>query len=139
MRRFLVDTGPLVALLNPRDRHHQWARALFATIEPPAYTCEVVLAEASFLLRDSVKGQTALLRLVQAGVLQCEFRMFDEIEALATLMKRFDSVPMSLADACLVRMSEIEHDSKLATLDADFRIYRRNQRHVIPTLMPKHR
>ena len=139
MRRFLVDTGPLVALLNPRDHHHQWARSLFATLEPPVFTCEVVLAEACFLLRGSVKGQAALLQLVKDGALRCEFRMFDEIVAVTALMRRFASVPMSLADACLVRMCELDRDTKLATLDADFRVYRRNQRHVISTLMPTDR
>ncbi len=132
----MVDTGPLVALLNRRDRHHQWVREILDAIEPPMYTCEAVVSEACFLLSRIAGGPDALLELLAANVVQTDFRLADEILAVRNLMRKFATVPMSLADACLVRMSELEASTLVLTLDSDFRIYRRNRRQVIPTIAP---
>lgn len=77
-----------------------------------------------------------MLELLAKDVLRIDFHMRSEVEPLQVLMRKFASVPMSLADACLVRMAELHVESKIITLDADFRVYRRNRRHVIPTVMP---
>ncbi len=135
MTRVFVDTGPFVALLNRRDRHHAWAREMFSTLGPPVYTCEAVISETCFLLGRS-GGEHAMLDMLSHGIVKVDFRMALEIDALRTLMLKFSNVPMSLADACLVRMSELEPDSVVVTLDGDFRVYRRNRRHVIPTITP---
>jgi uncharacterized protein len=134
--RVVIDTGPLVALLNQRDRHHTWIREVLAAVEPPVFTCEAVVSEACFLLRQLAGGQDAVLELLSNGVVKVDFRMLSEIDALQELMRKFANVPMSLADACLVRMTELDAPSTIVTLDSDFRIYRRNRRQVIPTIMP---
>ncbi|MEP7347295.1 MAG: PIN domain-containing protein [Gemmatimonadaceae bacterium] len=136
MTRVLIDTGPVVALLNRRDRHHAWVRDVLDTVEPPIFTCEAVVSEACFLLERFTGGQDAVLELLAKGVLKVDFRMLSEIDALRGLMRKFTNVPMSLADACLVRMTEIDTQSVILTLDSDFRVYRRNRRQVIPTIMP---
>jgi uncharacterized protein len=136
VKRFLVDTGPLVALLNRRDRHHGWARQTFDTVEPPIFSCEAVLSEACSLLGGSTGGADAVLELLANDVIKVDFSMEPEVAALRALMKKFADVPMSLADACLVRMTELEPQSIIVTLDADFRVYRRNRRRSIPTIMP---
>lgn len=136
MNRVVVDTGPLVALLNRKDRHHGWVREVLDTIEPPVFTCEAVISEACFLLSRIRGGQDAVLELVSKDILKVDFRLSPEIDSVRGLMKKFQSVPMSFADACLVRMSELEPDSRILTLDSDFRVYRRNRRHAIPTVMP---
>lgn len=136
MTRVLVDAGPLVAWLNRRERHHTWARNTLDAIEPPLYTCEAVLTEALFLLSRARGGRDALFELVERDIIKPDFRLRPELDAVRTLMRKFAGVPMSLADACLVRMTEIEPDSIVLTLDGDFRVYRRNRRQVIPTIMP---
>ena len=136
MTRVIIDTGPLVALLNRRDSHHAWVREVLDTIEPPIFTCEAVVSEACFLLRRLVGGQEAVLELLSKDVLKVDFRMLSEIDALRGLMHKFTNVPMSVADACLVRMTELDVQSVIVTLDGDFRVYRRNRRQVIPTIMP---
>lgn len=136
MTRVVVDTGPLAALLNRRDRYHPWAREVLDSIPPPIFTCEAVLSEACFLLRRTSGGEEALLELVAADIVKPEFRISQEIEALRTLMRRFAGVPMSLADACLVRMTEIDVRTVILTLDSDFRLYRRNRRQIIPLIAP---
>jgi len=132
----IVDTGPLVALLNRRDRHYQWARDVLDRIEPPLLTCEAVVSEACFLLQRLSGGQDAILELLARSIVRVSFTLDAEVDALRALMKRFADVPMSLADACLVRMTELAPRSQVLTLDAAFRIYRRNRRLMIPTIMP---
>lgn len=136
MTSVIVDTGPLVALLNRRERHHTWAAKTLDTIEPPLFTCDAVLSEACFLLQEIDGGPDAVMALVARGIVKSEFRVMMEVEPVRTLMKKFASVPMSLADACIVRMAELDQKSIVLTLDSDFRIYRRNKRQVVPTLMP---
>jgi predicted nucleic acid-binding protein len=136
MSRIVVDTGPLVALLNGRDRHHDWVRQVLDTVEPPVFTCEAVISEACFLLSRIRNGQDAVFELLSKEILKVDFRLTSEVDAVRALMRKFQSIPMSFADACLVRMSELEPSSRLLTLDGDFRVYRRNRRQAIPTVMP---
>lgn len=100
------------------------------------FTCEAVISEACFLLRRASGGQDAVLATLGRGVLRVDFRLADEVVALQGLMARFANVPMSLADACLVRMTELDTRSTVLTLDGDFKVYRRNRRQAIPTIMP---
>ena len=137
MTRVIVDTGPIVALLNRRDNHHSWAREVLDTLEPPIFTCESVVSEACFLLRGLAGGPDAVLDLLMADVVNIDFRLASEIAPLRGLMRKFANVPMSLADACLVRMTELDPHSVIVTLDSDFKVYRRNRRQLIPTIMPQ--
>ncbi|HEY7893959.1 MAG TPA: PIN domain-containing protein [Gemmatimonadaceae bacterium] len=136
MTRVLLDTGPLVALLNRRDQYHAWARSVLDTVTPPVFTCEAVLSEACFLLARVAGGADAVLALVAADILRVEFQIGVEIAAVRHLAQRFTSVPMSFADACLVRMTELELRSVVLTIDSDFKRYRRNRRHVVPVITP---
>jgi predicted nucleic acid-binding protein len=136
-RGVIVDTGPLVAFLNKRDTWHEWAVGQLAAIEPPLETCEAVVSEAVFLLRVDPRGSDALLELVERNLVVCSFHLNDALEHVRRLMKRYQDVPMSLADACLVRMTEERRASRVLTLDSDFRRYRRLGRQVIPLIAPK--
>jgi predicted nucleic acid-binding protein len=135
-RAVLLDTGPLVALLNRRDRYHRWATEQWADLEPPVLTCEPVLTEACFLLRELSGGPATILELVARGAVKAGYRVEADVEALGKLMTRYAEVPMSLADACLVRMAEQHPGATVFTLDRDFRVYRAHGRRVIPVVMP---
>lgn len=137
MTRIILDTGPLIAILNGRDEHHQWATDQLRRIDPPLLTCEAVIAEACFLLRRYHGGSQGVLEMIRRGLVSPGFQLSEHTEPVANLMKKYSDVPMSLADACLVRMAEIVSDCALLTLDSDFRIYRRNGRQVIPLLTPR--
>jgi predicted nucleic acid-binding protein len=108
----------------------------FGELLPPLLTCEPVLTEAAFLVRRAGGTGGEIPALVRKGVLRVAFAVQQEAAALEALMRRYRNVPMSLADACLVRMSEATDEATVFTLDADFGIYRRRGRMVIPTLMP---
>lgn len=130
----LLDTGPLVALLVTKERHHQWATEALR-VNARIVTCESVLSEAFFLLRPSDRASRALRGMVDDEAFEV-MSLAAEQKSVVKLMERYRSVPMSFADACLVRLSELIPQSVVATLDSDFRVYRRNGRQVIPLLTP---
>jgi predicted nucleic acid-binding protein len=132
----LIDAGPLVAYLVREEEHHEWVRDQFALQRPPLLTCEPVLTEAAYLVGQAQGRSTALLELLERGVLQVAFSLGDEVQPVRRLMERYQNVPMALADACLVRMAELRDDATVFTLDSDFGIYRKHGRQVIPVLGP---
>ncbi len=130
----LIDTGPLVALLNRKDRFHAWTAAQWNQIAPPMLTCEAVVSEACFLLSAIKGGSDQVLLLLQRKILAISFNLDEHLEPIRKLLFKYQSVPMSMADACLVRMSELHSNSQVFTLDRDFNLYRKNGRQVIPTI-----
>ena len=134
-RNVIIDTGPLVAFVDRKDSYHAWALATWDGIEPPLLTCEPVLSEACFLLQNLSDGPATVMELVERGVIAVKFDVESEAARIRRLLTRYANVPMSLADACLVRMTELWSRGSLLTLDADFRIYRKEGRQVIPLLM----
>ena len=136
-RVVLLDTGPLVAFLHRRDHYHQWAVEQFSRIAPPMYTCEPVLTEACYLLETLPGGCESVLRMLETGALRISLHSEAELTAINTLMTRYGNVPMSLADACLVRMSELNATAVVLSLDSDFMIYRKHGRNVVPLITPK--
>lgn len=136
MSACLADTGALVALLDRADSHHTWALECFKTLRPPLFTCESVLAETSYLLRDLPRSLEALTRLHRDEILKVAFDFEAHAPLVWRLLAKYRDVPMDFADACLVRLSELHADCVVWTTDSDFGVYRRHGRQVIPTLCP---
>ena len=136
METVIADTGPLVALLRREDSDHAWAAERFRELTTPLVTCDAVLSEALFLLNPSAGGARKLLDLVDRGLVVPSFDLAAELNAVSQLLRRFEDVPMSLADACLVRMAELHDDARVFTLDSDFKVYRRHRRQVTPLPYP---
>ena len=97
-------------------------------------TCEEALSEAFHLVGSG--GLAAVGTLLHRGALRLGFDLAKELDMVLKLMGKYVDVPMSLADACLVRMTETLADPVVLTTDLDFRIYRRNGRNVIPCVTP---
>ncbi len=133
----LLDTGPLVAALSRDDGAHVWAREQFQSLEAPFLTCEAIISEACHLLRRTRGGPGAVLALLDSGALRIGMDLTSELSAVRKLHDRYRNVPASLADVCLVRMSEIYDACLVLTLDSDFHVYRRHGRKVIPVLTPR--
>jgi predicted nucleic acid-binding protein len=132
----LIDTGPLISFLASGLTHHSWTCDQWKLFRPPLLTCEPVLTEAAFLLKREGREADPLFALLERGVIRIALDIQEEYADLRALMHRYRNRPMSLADACLVRMSELYALGEVFTLDADFRIYRRHGNKVIPVLMP---
>jgi uncharacterized protein len=133
----VVDTGPIVALLDADDQHHKWVAAQFARLRSPLLTCEAVLTEASFLIARVGENASAVTALVDRGVLSVKPLFDGESASITRLVRKYANVPISLADACLVRLVELTPHATLFTLDSDFEIYRQKGRSVIPLLAPQ--
>ena len=131
----LVDAGFVLALIDRRDGHHAWAAAQAGKFARPWLTCEAAASEAFHLLGDA--GVGPLGTLLRRGALRVAFRLDEHVEPVMRLMEKYANVPMSFADACLVRMTETLADPVLLTTDSDFRIYRRHSRHVVPCVLPQ--
>jgi predicted nucleic acid-binding protein len=136
-RRAIADTGPLVAFLDRAERHHRWVGQRIAELEAPLLVCEPVLAEAMFLLARSGKGQDALFGLLENGALRIALHVEDHVTALRTLHRKYADRPMSLADACIVRMAELHKRHAVLTLDSDFSIYRKHGSQPLTLIEPE--
>ncbi len=134
--RLILDTGPWVALHCRSERHHEWAKAQFAKSTEPLLTCEAVVAETCFLLARAGFDPAKALALIERGVVQVAMSLAEEISTVQALFHRYDNVPASLADACLIRLSELYDPCRVLTLDSDFHVYRRHGRKAIPVLAP---
>ncbi len=132
----ITDAGIIVGLIYQKDQWHEWTKEQSKHLLPPFLTCEAVITEACFLLQDISDGEQNVLGMIADGYLQIDFSLSDEAESVKFLMKKYDSVPMSLADACLVRMSEQYENSVVFTVDGDFVIYRKNGKQEIPLIIP---
>lgn len=133
----IFDSGVLVALIDKREQFHQWASEQAQIITPPFVTCEAVITETCFLLRNVHNGSEAVLSMIEDGILQIDFSLSAEITKIKQLMNKYKDVPMSLADACLVRMSELIDNAVVFTLDSDFHIYRKSGKKKIDLIIPQ--
>jgi predicted nucleic acid-binding protein len=134
---YLIDTGPLVASINRRDQWHEWALHELGLIPPPLLTCEAVISEAHFLLAQVHGGRDALMGMLADQLIQVPWQLTEELSPVRELLRKYQSVPMSLAEACLVRMAEQYAESTIVTIDSDFRIYRMNRNQAIPVIIPE--
>ena len=132
----IIDTGPLVAFFDRSERHHGWVAERVEELEAPLLVCEPVLTEALYLLARYSGAQQALFELLQNGALHIAFRIEEHVDALRRLMQKYRDTPMSLADACVVRMAEIHEQHDVLTLDSDFSVYRKHGRVPLTLICP---
>jgi len=128
----IADTGLLKALLDRSDEHHHWAHNQFR-LHAPFVTCEAVLDELAHLLADPRLG----MKMVARGDLVLAFELRENAGAVLDLLEKYANLPMDLADACIVRMTELTGACKVWTVDrSDFRVYRRHGRQAVPCVFP---
>jgi predicted nucleic acid-binding protein len=137
MEAFLTDSGPLVALLDRSDQHHEWVSEQFSRLSGPLLTCEGAITEAVHLLKDAGVGPWDVVELVEREIVVVRFNLESNVDRVVSLMKKYADTPMDFVDACLVAMTEGKRECRLLTLDSDFRIYRRFERQTIPLIAPK--
>ena len=136
--KIIVDAGPLVALFTTDDENHGWALEIFGALPPPLYTTEPAITEAAYFLNSAGVPARRLLGRVENGALKIPFQLDEQAGAVAALMDKYGE-RMDLADATLVRLSELFADCQVLTTDyKDFSIYRRHGRQSIPLLTPPH-
>jgi predicted nucleic acid-binding protein len=138
MKRILVDTGPLVAILSSRDEYHDTCVSALQQMSGALLSCWPVITEACWLLRHSPNAIQQLLLGVDRGFLELLPLSGSEAEAIASLMKRYEEIRPQLADAALVYLANREQIDTIFTLDyRDFSIYRGVRKrafHIVPEL-----
>jgi predicted nucleic acid-binding protein len=130
----IADTGVIVALLARNDAVHDWAADAFRR-HAPFFVCDAVLSEAGSFFSNPV----ALLRLVARGdlVFDPDFVLADQLPRVLALVTKYADQPMDVADACIVRMTELSDRCKVWTVDRyDFTVYRRHGRQPVPCEFP---
>jgi predicted nucleic acid-binding protein len=129
----ILDAGPLIAALNRQDEHHRWACDILERLGPPFYSCPEAMAEAA-----AMTGQpAAIVEMIQSEEIILEFDLSEQAANVLLLLKKYADRDMDLADACIVRMTELMRDSRVVTLDRlDFAVYRRNGRDLVPVITP---
>jgi predicted nucleic acid-binding protein len=135
-RGAIADTGPLVAYLDRAERNHAWALERIRELDPPLLVCEPVLAEAMYLLGDLPKAREVLFDLLDNGALRVAFQLEEHVAELRALHRKYRDRPMSLADACIVRMAELFDEHRVLTLDSDFAVYRKHGRQPLELIHP---
>jgi len=129
MRRVLVDTGPLVAILSKNDEHHERCVEALRSLPGPLFSCWPVITEAAWLLRKSARGVQELLRGIGSGFVEILPLGSLDANGLADLMKKYASLRPQLADAALVYLGHRNGIETVFTLDRrDFSVYRTSRK-----------
>ena len=131
--KHILDAGPLIAALNARDTHHRWACQTLERLGAPLYSCPEAMAEAA-----AMTGRPSqIVEMIQAEEIVLAFDLSAQTAGVLSLLRKYRDHGMDLADACIVRMTELMRDCKVVTVDrADFAVYRRNSRELIPVIVP---
>ncbi len=128
----IADTGVIVALLAGDDPWHAWAAEAFRQ-RSPFFTCDAVVAEACSFFPDP----RPVLTLISRGDLLLDFNLAEQMPRVLALVTKYADRPMDLADACVVRMTELNERCKVWTVDrGDFLAYRRHGRQAVPYEFP---
>jgi uncharacterized protein len=121
----LVDTGPLVALLDRSDPYHLTCQETLSSLEDSLVTVWPVVTEAMYMLRSYWQAQDALWEMIDTAAVEILVLGKDDVARMRELMRKYRDLPMDLADAALVRVAERERLRRIFTLDRrDFQIYR---------------
>jgi predicted nucleic acid-binding protein len=135
MSQTIMDSGPLVAWFAKRDSHHQWATRVIEELPAGALVCEAVLAEVCHLVAKDGVPAASVLKLVEQNDLVL-VSLVGEISAVRALMEQYKDAPMDFADACVVRMAELNPGATICTTDGHFRFFRKSSGEIITVLAP---
>ena len=110
--------------------------AAIQELRKPLATCEAVIAEACYLLRDLSGAPETVIENVEKGVFQIALTLPKSAAAVRRILRKYRDLPIDFADACLIRMAEELNTCEILTLDSDFDIYRWNRTRSFQLLIP---
>ena len=124
MKPVLLDTGVIVALLDRSERRHEACAEVIRELEAPLITCEAVITESCYLLRNLAGAAGAVIDNVAAGIFQVPFQLSREAASVKQVLRKYRDRQIDLADACLIRLADEFGTADILTLDRDFAVYR---------------
>ncbi len=107
MKRIIADTGVIVALIDKREEFHDWTSSHAKTLPVPFLTCETVISESCFLLHNVHNGEKTVLSYIRKRILQIDFSLSAEIEAVETLISKYESKFHSVTTECSSRRGDL--------------------------------
>jgi predicted nucleic acid-binding protein len=120
---WLIDAGPLIALIRQDDRDHRVCVRALASLPSPVATTWPVVTEAVHVV-ETPRGKDAIFEMLERRSLQLLPLDAGDIPRIRSLIHKYRTQPMDLADATLVRVAERDGLNRIFTLDTDFRVYR---------------
>ena len=136
MRPILVDTSFIIALYNKSDRRHAQCMYMLDAVEQQAVTCEAVVTESCYMLRQVRGAMADILATIETGALEIRFQLDRSAGKVRALLEKYRDLPASLADACLVQMADELDTGDILTLDSDFKRYRWRRNRAFNLLIP---
>jgi predicted nucleic acid-binding protein len=124
MKPVLLDTGVIVALLDRSESFHRTCAQTVREVEAPLVTCEAVITESCYLLRNLSGASGAVIENVAAGIFQVPFQLSRDTAGVKQVLRKYKDRKIDLADACLIRLADQFGTADILTLDQDFAIYR---------------
>jgi predicted nucleic acid-binding protein len=124
MKPVLLDTGFIVALLDRSENFHKTCARTVREVEAPLVTCEAVITESCYLLRNLSGASEAVIENIAAGIFQVPFQLSRDTTGVKQVLRKYKDRKIDLADACLVRLADQFGTGDILTLDQDFAIYR---------------
>jgi predicted nucleic acid-binding protein len=124
MKPVLLDTGVIVALLDRSESFHRTCAQTVREVEAPLVTCEAVITESCYLLRNLSGASGAVIANVAAGIFQVPFQLSRDTAGVRRVLQKYKDRKIDLADACLIRLADEFGTADILTLDQDFAIYR---------------
>jgi predicted nucleic acid-binding protein len=124
MKNILIDTGPIVALFNRRDKHHKRVLEFTQNYEGGFVATWSVITEATHLLRNSIQAQLNLLEWIRRGGIEIFSIDKNDIERMIVLTKKYSDLPIDLADCSLIITAEKLSINEIISIDSDYDVYR---------------
>ena len=124
MKPVLLDTGFIVALLDRSENFHRACAQTVREVEAPLVTCEAVITESCYLLRNLSGASEAVIENIAAGIFQVPFQLSRDTAGVKQVLRKYKDRKVDLADACLIRLADQFGTADILTLDQDFEIYR---------------
>ena len=119
----LIDSGPIIALFNSKDKFHKSCIKFLKTFKGELISSWPVVSEVIYLLSYSIEAQTDFLEWIERGSIQIVDISITDIRYIKNRMRKYSDLPMDLADASLMCISEKQGIEKIISIDSDFSIY----------------
>ncbi len=131
MKNTLIDAGPLIALFNKTDKYYEEIKEFIKNYNGLLITSWPVITEVCHMLDFNINAQIDFLKWIKLGGLKVEDIKTEEIDRIIKLSEKYSDIPMDLADATLVVISERLGIKEIITIDSDYYIYRTTEKEMI--------
>jgi uncharacterized protein len=131
VKNTIIDAGPLIALFDKNDKYNKQVITFLSKYKGKLITTLAVLTEVSYFLNFNVQAQLDFYKWILLGGLDIYTIEKKHLKRIIELTQKYDNVPMDLADATLVILSEELGIKEIVSIDSDFDIYRTLKKEIV--------